>query len=569
MAIFHLEAKVVSRGIGRSACAAAAYMSCSSILNDYDGIQHDYTKKRGLVWEQIFLPKYAPERWYDRSALWNAVEEAEKTKDSRLAREIVVALPIELKPEKWKKLLTEYIDKNFVSDGMCADVSIHDTDGHNPHAHILLTVRPLEKNGTWQYKTQKEYLCVRNGEERGFTAEEWKQSQKEGWEKQYAYKPEKGKKNIYLPPSEAERRGLVRANKYPKSTKYGRQNPISERWNSEEQLIEWRTSWADMTNHYLERAQVPERIDHRSHAERGLDEKPTIHEGVFARRMEKEGKVSVRCVINRQIRADNQIIREMKAVMKELAKTVQQSISEIAKVLETVRDNLILIQYQLMVNHAQLSGIRDFKKQKKPLLEKLKKVRGGIREKTAERKKLRMEKEKLSVWEVVKQLKYSQQITTITEDIEELKSQKVQIMEELGCENDTTVKTVEATVANLDKRKENLEKVQKALETEKSKNMERYAETLYSIAPEDLSAVEAERVMLRYDGRIELMRKLRGKYGEGFHRRQFNMIEKEVEDKLPVREMPKERKSIHERLQEQNRKPICKKHTKHKNDLLL
>lgn len=78
MAIFHLEAKVVSRGIGRSACAAAAYMSCSAILNDYDGIQHDYTRKRGLVWEQIFLPEYAPERWYDRSVLWNAVEEAEK-----------------------------------------------------------------------------------------------------------------------------------------------------------------------------------------------------------------------------------------------------------------------------------------------------------------------------------------------------------------------------------------------------------------------------------------------------------------------------------------------------------
>lgn len=569
MAIYHLEAKVISRGIGRSACAAAAYMSCSAILNDYDGIQHDYTRKRGLVWEQIFLPEYAPESWYDRSVLWNAVEEAETTKDSRLAREIVVALPIELKPKEWKTLLTEYIDKNFVSDGMCADVSIHDTDGHNPHAHILLTVRPLEENGTWQYKTQKEYLCVRNGEERGFTAEEWKQAQKEGWEKQYAYKPEKGKKNIYLPPSEAERRGLVRANKYPKSSKYGRQNPISERWNSEEQLIEWRASWADMTNHYLKLANVSERIDHRSHAERGLDEKPTIHEGVFARRMEKEGKISIRCEINRQIRADNQIIREMKALMKNLVKAVQQSIPEIAKVLETVRDNLILIQYQLMVNHAQLSGIRDFKKQKKTLLEKLKKVRAGIREKTAERKKLRMEKEKLSVWEVVKQLKYSQQITTITENIEELKFQKVQIMEKLGCENDTAVKTLETTVANLDKRKENLEKIQQALETEQSRSREQYAETLYSIAPDELRTVEAERVMLRYDGRIELMRKLRGKYGERFNRRQFDMIEKEVEDKLPVRKMPQEQKSIHERLQERKEEQVSKKQTNRKQDLSL
>lgn len=259
----------------------------------------------------------------------------------------------------------------------------------------------------------------------------------------------------------------------------------------------------------------------------------------------------------------------MKALMKELVKTVRQSIPEIAKVLETVRDNLILIQYQIMVNHAQLSGIWDFKKQKKPLLEKLKKVRAGIREKTAERKKLRMEKENLSVWEVVKQLKYSQQITTITEDIEELKSRKTQIMEELGCENDTAVKTVEATVANLDKRKENLEKVQKALETEKSKNREQYAETLYSIAPKDLSAVEAERIMLRHDGRIELMQKLREKFGERFNRRQFDMIEKEVEDKLPVRKMPQEQKSIHERLQERKQEQVNKKQTNRKQDLSL
>ena len=84
MAIYHLEAKVVSRGTGRSAVAAAAYMSCSQILNDYDGVQHDYTRKQGLVWQQVFLPEHAPQEWQDRGVLWNAVEENEKTKDSRL-----------------------------------------------------------------------------------------------------------------------------------------------------------------------------------------------------------------------------------------------------------------------------------------------------------------------------------------------------------------------------------------------------------------------------------------------------------------------------------------------------
>ncbi len=128
---------------------------------------------------------------------------------------------------------------------MCANVAIHDPypPGHNPHAHILLTVRPLDEKGKWQYKTEKEYLCVKNGKEQGFTAAEFKQAQ-----------------------------GYERVSKYPKSTKYGRQNPNSERWNSEEQLVFWRKAWADVTNLHLGRAGQVERIDHRSHVERGLEE---------------------------------------------------------------------------------------------------------------------------------------------------------------------------------------------------------------------------------------------------------------------------------------------------------
>ena len=264
MAIYHLEAKGISRGAGRSAGAASAYLSCSKILNDYDGIQHDYTRKSGLVWQAVFLPEYAPQEWSDRAVLWNAVEANEKTKDSRLAREFVVALPIELEKDQWTALLTEYIQTSFVAEGMCADVAIHDTDGHNPHAHIMLTVRPLDEQGKWQYKTEKEYLCVRDGEERGFTAAEFKVVQADGWEKQYQYKV--GKKKVYMAPSVAEAQSLVRVSKHPKSTKYGRQNPIAERWNSDEQIVAWRKAWADTTNAHLERAGADARIDHRSHA---------------------------------------------------------------------------------------------------------------------------------------------------------------------------------------------------------------------------------------------------------------------------------------------------------------
>ena len=362
MAIYHLEAKVVGRGAGRSAVAASAYLSCSRLYNDYDGVQHDYTRKQGLVWQRVFLPEYAPQEWQDREKLWNAVEEVETAKDSRLAREFVVALPIELNREEQIELLQEFVREQFVADGMCADAAIHDTDGHNPHAHILLTVRPLDERGKWQYKTEKEYLCMKNGEERGFTAAEFRAAQNEGWEKQYPYKV--GKKKVYMTPSDAEVQGLVRADKHPKSTRYGRQNPISERWNSEEQLTAWREAWADVSNRYLERAGREERIDHRSNAARGLDEQPTIHEGVTARALERKGMIADRCEINRQIKVDNALLRELK---KELPvyrvkrhKALAVRIAELTEDLEELRSEKALLLQKF--EYAEDAGTEAFRK---------------------------------------------------------------------------------------------------------------------------------------------------------------------------------------------------------------
>ena len=242
--------------------------------------------------------------------------------------------------------VTDPIQGIFVAEGMCADVAIHDTDGHNPHAHIMLTVRPLDEQGRWQYKTEKEYLCVRDGEERGFTAAEFKAAQADGWEKQYQYKV--GRKKVYMTPSAAEAQNLVRVSKHPNSTKYGRQNPIAERWNSDEQIVVRRKAWADTTNAHLERAGANARIDHRSHAERGLDEQPTIHEGVIARALEKKGIIADRCEINRQIKADNALLRELKATAKKLMQTVKNTLPAMAEKLETLRQNMIIFRYQLL-----------------------------------------------------------------------------------------------------------------------------------------------------------------------------------------------------------------------------
>ncbi len=315
-------------------------MSCSRIENDYDGITHDYTKKQGLVYEKVFLPSHAPPEWSDRAVLWNAVEEAEKSKDSRLAREFIVALPNEIDSFS-QKYIAESFAKSLADDGMCVDLCIHDTDGHNPHAHILTTVRPLNPDGTWQPKTQKEYLCIRDGIEKGFTASEFFSVKNEGWEKQYQYYV--GDSKQYLPPSQAE--GLKRVSKNPKSTRFGRQNPTTERWNSEEQLLKWRKDWECEINSFFSSMNIPVSIDCRSNKDRGITEQPTIHEGVSAKKSSK----SDRKEINRLIRNDNNLIKSLKATVSELTAKIKGFVSDIAKELETIRINLITNDYNLHI----------------------------------------------------------------------------------------------------------------------------------------------------------------------------------------------------------------------------
>lgn len=295
-------------------------------------------------------------------------------------------------------VLQDFIREQFVADGMCADAAIHDTDGHNPHAHILLTVRPLDEQGKWQYKTEKEYLCMKNGEERGFTAAEFRTAQADGWEKQYPYKV--GRKKVYMTPSAAETQGLVRADKHPKSTRYGRQNPISERWNSEEQLVAWRAAWADVSNRYLERAGREERIDHRSNAARGIDEIPTIHEGVAAQALERKGIISDRCEINRQIKADNAMLRELKAEIKKLAALVARTVPAIAEGLEKLRSRVLIYCYQLSHICSGKSHIQKSLAVWKPELERYTGLVQQIKAKSKERKTLVAEKKELPIYHV-------------------------------------------------------------------------------------------------------------------------------------------------------------------------
>ena len=148
----------------KSAVAASAYRSGEKIKNEYDGVVHDFTRKGGIAHTEILLPQNTPEEFSNRSVLWNSVEKIEKSKNSQLAREIEIALPKELSREKQINLVREYVKENFVKVGMCADIALHDKNDGNPHAHILLTMRPLNEDKTWGAKSKKEYILDENGE---------------------------------------------------------------------------------------------------------------------------------------------------------------------------------------------------------------------------------------------------------------------------------------------------------------------------------------------------------------------------------------------------------------------
>lgn len=540
-----MEAKVISRGTGRSAVAAAAYMSCSRMYNDYDGVQHDYTRKQGLVWQQVFLPDMGPAEWADREVLWNAVEEAEKTKDSRLAREFVVALPVELGRDEWTALLTDFIQINFVAEGMCADVCIHDTDGHNPHAHIMLTVRPLSKDGKWQHKTEKEYLCVRDGEERGFTAAEFKSAQSEGWEKQYQYKV--SKKKVYMPPSQAEAQGYERISKYPKSTKYGRQNPISARWNSEDQLVLWRAAWANVTNRFLERAGSQERVDHRSHAERGLDEQPTIHEGVVARALEQKGGVSDRCELNRQIKADNVLLRELKSLVKKLMDAVKNTVPAIAEAMETVRQKMIIFRYQLLRIGTRKEKITDTLQIVKPDFRKYESIMKQLKVKVRERRTLLDEKKAAPAIQIFQQRELAQKIATLTEDIEELKSEKALLLNQLNCADDYGMGEIKQHIASMESSLGTLNQQEKRYADELETALAQYAELQQKAETMDTIEVDTACQALRPGKERETAQHLQATYQKKFDSHLLTQSRKDVAAMLGEIAEPV---SIREKLQQ-------------------
>lgn len=276
MSIYHCSIKNISRSSGRSAVACAAYRSGEELEDLETGITHDYRKKTGIAFAEIFLCKNAPEKFQNREELWNEVEKIEKAADARLAREIEVAIPRELSLEEMKNLVAGYA-KKLTEEGMCVDAAIHLKVG-NPHAHLMCTTRKIKADGTWDQKEKKVYALDEFGN------------------KMPVIDPETGEQKIGARGRRIWKRVTVAANDL----------------NAKENVEKWRKMWSEHCNAYLEPEQ---QIDHRSYERQGKkDMIPTIHEGYAAREMEKRGQLAERCEMNREIAAAN---RDIKAILAE------------------------------------------------------------------------------------------------------------------------------------------------------------------------------------------------------------------------------------------------------------
>ena len=169
MALYHFHVEQIKRSEGRTAVASAAYRAGEKLHNLWDGETHDYTRKGGVVLKEIFLPEHAPERFSDRYTLWNEVEQVEKRADAQLAYSFDIALQNEFSMDENVALAREFVQKYFVSDGMIVDLAIHQPDREeggiqNPHFHVLVPIRPLNKDGTWGAKQHRVYHLDENGE---------------------------------------------------------------------------------------------------------------------------------------------------------------------------------------------------------------------------------------------------------------------------------------------------------------------------------------------------------------------------------------------------------------------
>ena len=261
MALYHFHVGQVKRSAGQSVIESAAYRAGERLYSERYGEYSDYTRKGGVVYTEILLPPHAPLEYADRQTLWNAVEAAERGKNAQLAYSFDIALQNEFTLEENIALARRFLLDNFVSRGMIADFAVHRPDKaggiENPHFHVLCPIRPLNPDGTWGAKQRR--VCRENGK---FDA---------------------------VPTTD---------------------------WGRPETLEEWRKAWAELCNTKFKEKGLSCRIDHRSYEKQGIDQVPTVHEGVAVRQMEAKGIATDKGERNRWIRSANAMLRTLREKIK-------------------------------------------------------------------------------------------------------------------------------------------------------------------------------------------------------------------------------------------------------------
>ena len=269
----HFNVSITQRSRGQSAVAGAAYQSGDKLFSEYDQKYKDYSRKQGIVYTEIMLPPNAPPEFANRETLWNAAEEIEKQWNSQLARRLVLALPREVPAAQYPQMVRDYCNEYFVSKGMCCDVAIHDPDppGHNPHCHIMLTMRAIDGQGKWLPKSRKVYDLDEYGE------------------------------RIRLPSG---------------NRKCHKESTVDR--NEQYHCEEWRQGWQDIQNRYLELGGSPQRVDLRSYERQGLDTVPTVHMGPAVTQMERRGIATNIGNLNRDIKSVNNLLRNVRKTIRDL-----------------------------------------------------------------------------------------------------------------------------------------------------------------------------------------------------------------------------------------------------------
>ena len=342
MAIFHFTVKIVGRSKGKSIIAASAYLNGDVMKNEETGKVSYYTSKKEVVYTSLMMCENAPPEWtnvpdenikrfqksiryqraedkeaalekfkitFRKQRLWNEVLKVEKDANAQFGRSFEFSLPKEWSRTEQIEYATDFIQRNFVAKGMCADWSIHDKGDDNPHVHLLVTMRPFKKDHTWGNKEIKDWAFVRD-ETGNIVIDEthpnWWQDKKT---------PERH--GIRIPVLDADRNQKLDSRN---RKQWKREVTDATGWNNPKNCELWRSEWAKECNLHLKKEQ---QIDHRSYERQGKIEIPTIHEGADARKIEEKYHSGQFASASWKVE-ENRIIKKQNAILKKLQEVFGQ-----------------------------------------------------------------------------------------------------------------------------------------------------------------------------------------------------------------------------------------------------